>query len=255
MATDTLTLLSWNIRDFGRTKDEAEIKWIARIVAEADIVAIQEVVAGYGGAQAVARLADQLNRMGHAWEYSISPPTRSSPGRQERYAFLWKKDQVQVLGRPALEMALDPYIEREPYVACFKAAQDTFCVVNFHAVTLAAQPEQEIRYLYFFPRAYPEVSLIFAGDYNLPEAHEVFDALKQKGYRPALVQQKTTLRRSESSSYGSYFSNAFDNILLSPRISTLIRSGIVDTVKLTGSVAAANLISDHVPVWVQWIIP
>jgi hypothetical protein len=37
------------------------------ILFEDYIIAIQEVVAGYGGAQAVAKLADELNRKGSKW--------------------------------------------------------------------------------------------------------------------------------------------------------------------------------------------
>ncbi|MFT6841820.1 MAG: deoxyribonuclease-1-like protein, partial [Psychroserpens sp.] len=51
---EQISLISWNIRDFGKTKSSDELDRMAEIVRDADIVAIQEVVAGYGGAQAVA---------------------------------------------------------------------------------------------------------------------------------------------------------------------------------------------------------
>jgi len=53
---------SWNLQNFGKTKSEQEVNFIANTLKEFDIIAIQEVVAGYGGAKAVARLADELNR-------------------------------------------------------------------------------------------------------------------------------------------------------------------------------------------------
>ena len=40
-------LISWNIQDFGKTKSSKELNEIADIIREADIVAIQEVVAWY----------------------------------------------------------------------------------------------------------------------------------------------------------------------------------------------------------------
>ncbi|MBE5322017.1 hypothetical protein IM793_22875 [Pedobacter sp. MR2016-19] len=43
---------------------------MAETVRPYDLIAIQEVVAGYGG-QAVARLADELNRTGQKWDYSF----------------------------------------------------------------------------------------------------------------------------------------------------------------------------------------
>jgi deoxyribonuclease-1-like protein len=57
-------LVSWNIQNFEKSKSEVEINFIANTLKNYDIIAIQEVVAGYGGAQAVAKLAAELNRKG-----------------------------------------------------------------------------------------------------------------------------------------------------------------------------------------------
>jgi endonuclease/exonuclease/phosphatase family metal-dependent hydrolase len=57
-------LLSWNIENLGSSKSESEITFMAKTVKDYDILAIQEVVAGDGEAQAVAKLAAALNRMG-----------------------------------------------------------------------------------------------------------------------------------------------------------------------------------------------
>ncbi len=70
-----LTVVSWNIANLGKSKDDDEIAFMADMVDEGDIVVIQEVVAGNGGAQAVARLADALNRRGAKWDYVVSNPT------------------------------------------------------------------------------------------------------------------------------------------------------------------------------------
>jgi endonuclease/exonuclease/phosphatase family metal-dependent hydrolase len=52
--------VSWNLQDFGRSKSPEEIERIAEIIVAADVVALQEVVAGKGfGAQAIARLAER----------------------------------------------------------------------------------------------------------------------------------------------------------------------------------------------------
>lgn len=68
-------LLSWNIENIGKSKSDQEVAFIANTIRDYDIIAIQEVVAGYGGAQAVARLADELNRKEAKWGYVISNPT------------------------------------------------------------------------------------------------------------------------------------------------------------------------------------
>src|SRR5688572_892465 len=76
-------LVSWNIQNFGKSKSDSSISFIANTVRDFDIVAIVEVVAGPGGAQAVARLADELNRKGSKWDYSVSDPTIGNPACTE----------------------------------------------------------------------------------------------------------------------------------------------------------------------------
>jgi intracellular sulfur oxidation DsrE/DsrF family protein len=71
-------LISWNIANFGQSKSDKTIHYIANYLRDYDIIAVQ-VVAGYGGVQAVARLSDELNRTGSKWDYIISDPTSSSP--------------------------------------------------------------------------------------------------------------------------------------------------------------------------------
>jgi len=82
-----------------QSKSNGEISFIANTVKDYDIVALQEVVAGDGCAQAVAKLADKLNRKGAKWDYSISDPTSSSAYKTERYAFLWKTNRVKKIGK------------------------------------------------------------------------------------------------------------------------------------------------------------
>ncbi|MCB9349603.1 MAG: hypothetical protein H6573_19130 [Lewinellaceae bacterium] len=101
-------LLSWNLRDFSKTKNARELEWISKIIKDFDLVAIQEVVAGKGGARAVALLADELNRTGAKWDYRISNPTQSPSYKTERYAFLWKTGKVKIVGSPWLEKYLSP---------------------------------------------------------------------------------------------------------------------------------------------------
>ncbi len=58
-------LVSWNIQDFGRSKSHEALLVMAKVLKNADIVAIQEVVPGKSfGTQAVAKLANELNTTG-----------------------------------------------------------------------------------------------------------------------------------------------------------------------------------------------
>ncbi|MFM2135518.1 MAG: hypothetical protein RL021_918, partial [Bacteroidota bacterium] len=123
---DTLSVVTWNIQNLGKSKSDEEIAFMASVLRTFDMVAVQEVVAGVGGAPAVARLADALNRTGSKWDYSTSDPTLSTSGSSERYAFLWKTSRVQRVGRPTLEQTYRYEIEREPFMIDFRHQSDTF---------------------------------------------------------------------------------------------------------------------------------
>lgn len=57
-------VVSWNLQNLGKSKSGDEIAFMANTLRDFDVIALQEVIAGYGGAQAVARLAGELNRTG-----------------------------------------------------------------------------------------------------------------------------------------------------------------------------------------------
>lgn len=61
ISAQSFTFISWNIKDFGQSRNDKEIHDIALLLRDADIIAIQEVVPKHpGGAQAVGRLAEEL---------------------------------------------------------------------------------------------------------------------------------------------------------------------------------------------------
>ena len=45
-----IKLISWNVENFGKSKSNTEIAYIATLLNKYDLVALQEVVAGDGGA-------------------------------------------------------------------------------------------------------------------------------------------------------------------------------------------------------------
>ncbi|MGI8637280.1 MAG: endonuclease/exonuclease/phosphatase family protein, partial [Segetibacter sp.] len=179
---NTISICSWNLKDFGNSKNEEELGFIADIIKGFDVVAIQEVVAGSGGPQAVARLSDVLNRKGAKWDYTISDPTSGENSyKQERYAFLWKPSKLSKKGDAWLERQYNAEIDREPYFASFENHGRLFTLANFHAITKKMQPETEIKYFKYIPAEYPSSNLIFAGDFNCPQSHSVFNPLKTLG--------------------------------------------------------------------------
>lgn len=245
----SLSLCSWNLKNFGKSKTDVEIEKIANLLKAFDVVAVQEVVAGFGGAQAVARLADELNRKGAKWDYAISNPTRSSPYRSERYAYLWKTSKLKKIGEAWLGKEYEEEIEREPYFIRLKAGKETITLVNFHALPKKHQPETEVKYFRFFPALYPNDNLIFCGDFNLPQSHSVFNPLKKMGYLPALSKQKTSLRQKCID--GDCLASEYDNIFYHSKKVKIIKSGIIHFYKDFENMRQARLLSDHVPVYVE----
>ncbi len=249
-ATETVKICSWNIRDFGQSKSDEEIEAIAAILNDFDIVAIQEVVAGYGGAQAVAKLDDILDRKGWDWDYTVSDPTFSSSYKTERYAFLWKKSRVKKIGNSWLEENFKLEIDREPYYSTFSFNDKEFTLVNFHAITKSMQPETEIKYFKYLPAKYPTLNLIFCADFNCPQSHTVFNPLKGMGYKPVLQNVKTSLKMACVEE--ECLASEFDNIFFNPVLVNYASAGIVPFYKKYVSLQEARLISDHVPVFFEF---
>ncbi len=249
-AQSVFSLVSWNIRDFGKTKDAEEITTIAQTIRAYDIVAIQEVVAGYGGAQAVARLADELNRMGSKWDYRISDPTASPPYKTERYAFLWKTSKVQLVGRPWLDKENKDLVFREPYLAKFKVKGKQFIIANYHSRRFDENPEEEVVAFYDYPERYSGIPVIIAGDFNMAASQKAFKPLFENGFSANLNGIKTTLKRKCTPS-GQYRNYPIDFILYQNEYFENIASGAIDFVGDCDDLEKARSISDHLPVWAR----
>ncbi len=248
-----ITICSWNLCDFGKTKSDAEIDFIANTVKVYDVLAIEEVVAGDGGAQAVGRLADALNRKGSKWDYTISDPTSGvNAYKKERYAFIWKTSKLTKVGDAWLEKKYNIEIDREPYFATFKADGKEFTLVTFHAITKSLQPETEIKYFKYFPDEYPNKNLIFCGDFNCPQSHTVFNPLKTMGFKPIFQGQKTSLRQECIND--DCLASEFDNVFYNTTKIVFIKSGVISFYKSFATVKEAHTISDHIPIWFEFAL-
>ncbi|WP_394747083.1 endonuclease/exonuclease/phosphatase family protein [Spongiimicrobium salis] len=247
---DTIHLISWNIKDFGKTKKSGALRRIAEIVQKADILVLQEVVAGYGGAQAVAKLSDQLNRMGAKWDYIVSDPTDSPPYMTERYAYIWKTKHIKIKNRGRLLRELHRSIDREPFLIDFYLNKKKFSIINFHSRPYRKNPIPEIKALTEFITTSFQGPLILAGDFNTEERNAVFDNLKKGGYTPSFYNQKTTLKRNcqQGAPYRNY---AIDHIFYSKKINK-IAGGIIDYVRFCENLSHARVLSDHLPVFLKF---
>lgn len=244
-----IKVISWNVENLGKSKSDSTITYIANTLKEYDVIALQEVVAGYGGAQAVAKLADELNRKGSKWDYVISDPTTSSAYKTERYAFLWKTNKIKKIGEPWLEKKYSQEIDREPYYCTFKYNEKAVTLVNFHAITKSKQPETEIKYFKFLPSEYPLLNLLFIGDFNCPQSHTVFNPLKKMGYVSVFKNQKTTLKRECKK--GICLASEFDNIWYNSSKIKVLKYDVIHFYKDFNSLKEAGEVSDHIPIWVE----
>ena len=120
IANAQLKILSWNIENLGKSKSDSTLIYIKNTIKNFDVIAIQEVVAGYGGAQTVAKLADELNRSESKWDYVVSNSTTSSAYKTERYAFIWKTKTIKKIGAAWLEQKYNLEIDREPFFCTFE---------------------------------------------------------------------------------------------------------------------------------------
>lgn len=251
--SNSITIVSWNIQHLGRTKTDSIIYEIAKLLRDYDIIAIQEVVAkDPAGAQAVAKIADELNRMGFQWDYQVSDPTKSpSVYISERYAFLWKPSRVQMIQRAKLDSELEDLCYREPFIAKFrqKGKSDFFYVMNYHSRKYNDKPEEEIIHFIDYPSRFETNNIIIAGDFNLSETHEVWRPFYRKGFRSALKNQSTTLKRKCSD--GNYLNHPIDNFYFGSGIQMISSKGI-DFVQNCGNLSQARKISDHIPVFMEF---
>ena len=91
--------------------------------------------------------------------------------------------------------------------------------------------------------------VIIVGDFNLNERHKVWDSFYKAGYKSAVTNSKTTLKRKCKD--GNYLSHAIDNIYFSKQIS-FVNSGVVDYIKTCENLVPARLVSDHLPVFLEF---
>jgi endonuclease/exonuclease/phosphatase family metal-dependent hydrolase len=253
--SESLKIITWNIQDLGQSKNDTEIDFIVKVLNDFDIIALQEVVAKHpAGAQKVAQIVDALNRKGFKWDYRISDPTNSpSVYMSERYAFIWKTSKVKMLTRAYLDKELEDYCIREPFIGKFQSKRNSapFYVVNFHSRTHSDKPELEIIYFQNYQKRLQTDNILIVGDFNLSENHNVWDSLYQQGYKSALKNSKTTLK--QKCKRGDYLSHAIDNVYYSKGVK-FSNAGVIDYLETCENLKAARMISDHLPVFLEFSI-
>jgi endonuclease/exonuclease/phosphatase family metal-dependent hydrolase len=147
-----LLIATWNIREFGGLTD----KWaaspddspkrdlhclacIGEIVSHFDIVAIQEAQ------KDLRALRHMLKALGDDWTVILTDPTEDDSGDNERLAFVFQRDRLEVSGlacelvvplnwrkQGIRKIALDRQFARTPYAVAFRRLDATFILVTLH---------------------------------------------------------------------------------------------------------------------------
>jgi len=248
-----LKVLTWNLHDLGKSKSAQELLEISRIMKYYYIVAIQEVVAiDIKGAQAVAKIAGNLNRMGSKWDYRISNPTNSpSSNSSERYAYIWETSKLSLLSKPYLDAELDSVCVREPFIGQFRSnkGNDTIYFINVHSQVSREFPKYKITYFKDYPSRLQSENIIILGDFNLDEKHNVWKSLDSIGFSPSIRNAPTSLKIKCNK--GKYLNHALDNIYFKTPHIEVINSGRIDFVNNCNNLNDARFISDHLPVFME----
>jgi hypothetical protein len=245
-STDGLQVITWNIANFGASKSDAEIQFVASIVKSHEVLAIQEVSTGPAGAQAVARLDDELDRTGAKWDYVVSDATTGDGS--ERYAVLWKTSNVTKVGTPLLCNDLASTVNREPFLVRLAEGKDTFLLAVFHAVPKSKNPNGENVQLSRVDSLYEKDHVLLMGDFNASSRTAGFNWLKRRNMSGILVNQKTSLKQKPDEN-GNTLANEYDNIFYELDETKCVEYGIHNFASAFATLADARKVSDHIPVW------
>lgn len=133
---NNLLIASWNLKEFGHTKQRLPDAYffIAEILAMFDLIAVQEIKSSLKDLEIVMRL------LGPDWRYMVNDITEGVAGNKERSGYIFNTHRVRLSGL-AGEIAIPPEIsadgtlkqlKRAPYMTGFIAGWKKFALINLH---------------------------------------------------------------------------------------------------------------------------
>jgi exonuclease III len=131
-SANNLRLLTWNIRNLNKNKEDRAIACIAEVCKNFDIIAIQEAKKDLGGLEKLQRV------LGKRYRFLFSDVA----GNSERLVFVYDSGRVQFTGLAA-EIVMAPgagrdnvkpelEFDRTPFMASFRINGCNFIVVTVH---------------------------------------------------------------------------------------------------------------------------
>lgn len=223
------TILSWNIQNLGETKFKRDsvIEQISKVIssANADVVAIQEVVTGPYGDSCIKKISKIIG-----YNYIISK--RTTGDGSERYAYLFKKN-IQMISN-SLETSLQDSIDREPFVVNLKINKKDVTIRQVHLVPTSKTPQKEVEKLYRYK------SGIICGDFNLNCKHLIYIPMFRYFNSP-LCGLGTSLKRD-----GTVSENNYDHFFIDKTFKILESKVYIYPYR-----GNRNILSDHLPILIK----
>jgi len=242
---DTLTIASFNIQNFGKTKsgkpDVMEV--LCEIVNDYEICAIQEV--SDKTEQTIPNFVRLLGK-----EYAHLTGERVGRGDKEQYSFIYNTKTVEYLGKSYTYTDTNDFFSREPFVAYFKSGNFDFVLINIHTqpdnatAEINALDDVVIDARKKFPN---EEDFIVLGDYNADGSY-----FNEKGECKLRKNEYTWIIPNEADTTVATSSNTYDRIVITTGcLEDYAQKWDVRNFqkefKLTQD--EAKKISDHYPIW------
>ncbi|MCB9267676.1 MAG: endonuclease/exonuclease/phosphatase family protein [Lewinellaceae bacterium] len=216
-----LLIASWNIKEFGQLQERLPESYfyIAEIISNFDLIAIQEVKNSLRDLQVVMRL------LGDEWGYLINDITEGAAGNSERFAYIFDKRRVEfsglageiVLWGELTDASTLKQLKRTPYITGFTAGWKSFAIINVHLNPNNNREDREIRRLEIQAlvrvleeklrrnRLWTE-NLLLMGDFNLySNNEEMLKILYDFGFEEQVALKDKPTNVSGTQSYDKIF--------------------------------------------------
>ena len=182
LTMDRISIMSYNVQNAGQGASDAVTKYgnLATMIdfKNPDFVCMQECVAGTGAAEGIRKKL--TNRDSY----------QTLQGTKNANAILYNADKYTVLAYEEVELGKAGDAEGSLYDRHFlwakmksKASGAVFVVISAHVdYTETAGNAQFSRMLAYIEQHFNDLSVLIAGDYNLPQPQPIFEELDAKGY-------------------------------------------------------------------------
>lgn len=269
---ETLTIATWNIREFGKKqRSEAAVHYIAEILGQFDLVGVVEL------RDNLADLSRVLKILGPYWRAVYSDMIPDAGGNRERVAYVYDKRAATFNGLAAeadaprqkkgLEFLPQTSFWRSPYMASFKSGNFDFIVLTTHirwgASIQGRQGELGMLADWVEGKRLEKYSedpdLIVMGDFNIPSLTDpLFKAITKHGLQipKALVgvQQGSNLEKDKRYDQILHYPNFPENFSKAGGIlDFFIDEGHIKEL-FPGGMTKQQFtfqLSDHLPLWIQ----